>query len=210
MNAKTPSGQKHLRPAYELVYALLGADAQLHDAFDLADHTHAGQTRQTPSGRTPYLLHPLRVFFRLVSWGVADSVILVAALLHDVVEDAPDRVVAYLGHRMRTSDSRAEALLAISDRFGPSVASVVEGLSNKPGVGYVEHVSAVVADARVLAVKCSDFFDNALSLDPAHPRYAKLQAKYAPVYPVLADRLACSAEAQRLVPAWESVLRALS
>lgn len=203
------SGHNRLRVVYELVYPLIGDDERLLDAFDLADFAHSGQTRATATGRTPYLLHPLRVFFRLQSWGVTDKVTLIAALLHDVVEDAPEKVIEHLGYTPQSDDIRHEALMAISLHFGPSVATVLDGLTNRPGIPYVDHVTDAVTDPRVLAGKLADFSDNALSLDPALPRYEKLLAKYVPLCPVLADALRDSEAAQALIPLWREVLASL-
>lgn len=48
---------------------------------------HAGQLRKGPSGG-PYALHPIHIALMLARLGESDTV-LVAALLHDVVEDCP-------------------------------------------------------------------------------------------------------------------------
>ena len=53
------------------------------DAFGRA--RHADQTRR--GSDTPYWVHPVRVAMTLMQWGVTDRDILVAALLHDTVED---------------------------------------------------------------------------------------------------------------------------
>lgn len=186
--------------------ALLVSDPLLHRAHALARHAHALQSRWSPTGRQPYLEHPLRVFVTLASWGVTDRVVLAAALLHDTVEDAPDRVMAYLHSFAPDASTPLDMIRAA---FGADVAATVDGLTNRDDVGYIEHVSAATMDARVLAVKLSDFADNAMSLEPSHPRYPKLSAKYAPLYPVLAQRLRASAEAHTLLPQWQGVLALL-
>lgn len=201
---------RHLRTDVAALYALLGDDSQLHDAFDVADTAHAGQMRSTATGKVPYILHPLRVLFRLRGWGVADPTALVAALLHDTVEDAPEKTWQATGSASSDGTPRERALLGIEQRFGIEVARVVAGLTNSQTLPYLEHVSAATADPRVLVVKLSDFYDNALGLEAGHPRLEKLRAKYAPLYPVLASRLAASEEAQSLLPAWRDVLRSLT
>lgn len=178
-------------------------------ALQVAERAHAGQTRWTAEGRVPYIVHPVQVMLRLLWWGVTDEVCLVAALLHDVVEDAPERVIALLGNVEGAADVRTEAIAAIARRFGADVAAVVDGLTNRADVGYVEHVREATADPRVLVVKLADFSENGLSLDESHPRYKRLRAKYAPLMPVLATRLRSSMEAQRIIPAWEDVLDSL-
>ena len=63
--------------------ALLGA-------FAFARGRHGGQRRR--GSATPFWVHPVRVAIGLAGWGEEDSVILQAALLHDVVEDTPTTV----------------------------------------------------------------------------------------------------------------------
>src|SRR5450432_1631010 len=61
-----------------------GADAGLvRRAYAVADHWHAGQTRKSGA---PYITHPLAVALLLAEIGM-DTTTLVAALLHDTVED---------------------------------------------------------------------------------------------------------------------------
>ena len=57
--------------------------ARLSEAYQFSEAAHAGQTRQ--SGE-PYISHPLAVTEILAGWRL-DGQALVAALLHDVIED---------------------------------------------------------------------------------------------------------------------------
>src|SRR5678810_845301 len=57
--------------------------ARLAEAYRFSEAAHAGQTRQ--SGE-PYISHPLAVAEILAEWHL-DGQALVAALLHDVMED---------------------------------------------------------------------------------------------------------------------------
>lgn len=66
----------------------------------LARERHEGQNRR--GSATPYWLHPVRVAMGLMQWGVTDRDMLVAALLHDVVEDTittPEEVRSAFGAR---------------------------------------------------------------------------------------------------------------
>src|SRR5262245_33213668 len=76
-------------------------------AYQYAHEQHAGQTRE--SG-VPYLTHPLEVA-RIIGEYVSDTEVIVAALLHDVVED--------------TSASQED----IATRFGQAVAGLVESVT---------------------------------------------------------------------------------
>lgn len=56
-------------------------------ALNFAAHKHANQRRKDPS-KTPYINHPIAVANILLSEaGIADESVLIAALLHDTVED---------------------------------------------------------------------------------------------------------------------------
>lgn len=213
-----------LTPHDGLVRAFLNDRALLVEAFDVAERAHAEQSRAEPNGRVPYLLHPVRVFTRLVSWGVEDEVSLAAALLHDTVEDNPSGVIQAAtpplrnwvprGDRPRRREplmlsKRELAFESLHARFGADVERVVRGLTNPERGEYLPHVSEATRDAQVLLVKTGDVYDNALSLTPSHPRFDKLSAKYAPLYPLLAERWRQSLTAQALTPAWERILQRL-
>lgn len=60
-------------------------------ALDVMAYCHRSQTRMNrgPHSTTAYAEHPVRVAARLLRWGVSREALIVAALLHDVVEDAP-------------------------------------------------------------------------------------------------------------------------
>ena len=58
---------------------------KIKEAYELAQKAHQGQTRV--SGE-PYISHPIAVAYILAELGM-DTETLIAALLHDVVEDTP-------------------------------------------------------------------------------------------------------------------------
>lgn len=81
------------------------------DAILFAAESHSGQLRK--DGSTPYVNHPLEVMHLLAHAGnVIDEDVLVAAVLHDVVEDTTVTV------------------LEIADRFGARVAKIVSELTD--------------------------------------------------------------------------------
>ncbi|NNE44711.1 MAG: HD domain-containing protein [Gemmatimonadetes bacterium] len=84
---------------------------RIEDAITAATRYHAGQTRK--GSGAPYVLHPLAVA-ALVADAGGDEDTIIAALLHDAVEDAGG------------ADARAE----IADRFGEAVARIVDGCSD--------------------------------------------------------------------------------
>ncbi len=70
---------------------------RIEKALRLAMKAHDGQTRKTDG--SPYIIHPIMVSQLLATYGV-DEDVLVAALLHDVLEDTaiePAEIVAVAG-----------------------------------------------------------------------------------------------------------------
>jgi GTP diphosphokinase / guanosine-3',5'-bis(diphosphate) 3'-diphosphatase len=137
-----------------------GADADLlRRAYAVADHWHAGQTRKSGA---PYVTHPLAVAILLAEIGM-DTTTLVAALLHDTVEDTG----------LTIGEVKAE--------FGAEVAVLVDGVTKLDGSRWGDHAEAetfkkmIVAasiDLRVLVIKLADRVHNLRTL-AAHPRREK-------------------------------------
>jgi len=84
----------------------LGA-TKVATALALAAKQHHKQMRKSPA--VPYIIHPVRVMMVLHRYGVTDSDILAAALLHDTVEDT-DLTVAdiFNAYGKRVSDFVAD------------------------------------------------------------------------------------------------------
>jgi GTP diphosphokinase / guanosine-3',5'-bis(diphosphate) 3'-diphosphatase len=137
-----------------------GADAGLlRRAYRVADHWHAGQTRR--SG-TPYITHPLAVAILLAEIGM-DTTTLVAALLHDTVEDTG----------LTIGQVKAE--------FGAEVAVLVDGVTKLDGSRWGDHaegetfrkmILAASIDLRVLIIKLADRVHNLRTL-AHHPKREK-------------------------------------
>src|SRR3989338_5347383 len=81
-------------------------EKKVEDAFEFAKDAHAGQTRY--SGE-PYIIHPLHTAYYLADFHPDEDTV-IAALLHDVLED--------------TDRTREE----ITERFGKNVCSLVAGM----------------------------------------------------------------------------------
>lgn len=140
--------------------------AVLDRAVNFAAERHAGQTR--PAGE-PYLQHLLETVDVLVNGpGVIDADVLVAGVLHDVVEDTDT------------------TLDEVKDRFGEAVAELV-GWVTKTGprpdedetsarLRYLASLSEA-PDAAVL-LKLADRLSNVQRLH-THPRPAKRASYYA-------------------------------
>jgi (p)ppGpp synthase/HD superfamily hydrolase len=162
------------------------------DAMNWATSLHEGQRRT----REPYANHLLRVTLRILCYyRVSDPQVLVAALLHDAVEDQPWAVIE------RTPDGpapRHEAVETIADRHGHRVARLVKAVTNpeqRPdidrGEQYRRHLAeALHADPWARVIKLSDFTDNAVGIiHTIGPKTHKLARKYAPAVGILRELL---------------------
>ncbi|MBF5083442.1 HD domain-containing protein [Quadrisphaera sp. INWT6] len=107
-------------------------------AVELAGYLHrdATRARRGPLPRDSYITHPLRGALRLHRWGVTDLDVLVAAVLHDVVEDAAPELLALAGLPVPDDDATAAASAlhdVIAPAFGSRVAHLVSAVSNPAG-----------------------------------------------------------------------------
>jgi hypothetical protein len=161
---------------------------KISEALELAGRLHAADRRQ----REPYINHLLRVALRIIChYGVHDTDIICAALLHDAVEDHAGDLAATGG--------RPGALGVLADRFGPKAAALVEAVTNPvylPGQDadeqYRAHVAAsLAANPGARVIKVSDFTDNGVGvIHTTGAKAVRLASKYAPLVPVLAGLIA--------------------
>lgn len=129
-----------------------GADAALlRRAYAVADRWHSGQFRKSGA---PYITHPLAVAILLADIGM-DTTTLVAALLHDTVEDTG----------LTIGEVKAE--------FGAEVAVLVDGVTKLDGAKWGDHaegetfrkmILAASIDLRVLVIKLADRVHNLRTL----------------------------------------------
>lgn len=179
----------------------------LRKAVDVATILHSKQTRKNRDSftRTPYIEHPLRNTIRLVRWGVIDINVLIASLLHDVVEDSSDIYCTKFLHKSMPDVNIAQEFLLddIGDTFGSIVKSIVIDVTNDSSWSdisdrdtrnklYYEHVMRVIHNnPMTFLVKLSDFIDNATGL--AHnldESFIKRNSmKYEPVIAVFENEL---------------------
>ncbi|GLY01364.1 hypothetical protein Acsp01_17430 [Actinoplanes sp. NBRC 101535] len=165
---------------------------QLEEALALASALHADDRRV----REPYMNHLLRVAIRIIKYyGIRDPDVLVAALLHDAVEDHPAELG---GVDAGTPYPRASetALAEIARRFNPRVADLVRSVTNPEydpdrdrHEQYREHVAEKLErDPWARIIKISDFTDNGVgvihtTLDKAY----RSAQKYRPLVPKLRE-----------------------
>ena len=122
--------------------------AQIHRAHDYAANAHEGQYRRTGH---PYISHPLAVA-RILAGMRMDHQTIMAALLHDVIEDT------------------AVAKSTLGNRFGKQVAELVDGVSKlaimfesraeAQAENFQKMALAMAKDIRVIMVKIADRLHN--------------------------------------------------
>lgn len=171
---------------------------KINEAVNLALELHIDQ-KDRPSGE-PYVNHILSVARRLVvEYGVANPNMIMAAALHDSVEDQSAKLSVL--NAEAEGDERQKSLGYLTSHFGERVSNIVHSLSNEEVPDdldtatknrmYAEHVAEAVKDPEVALIKLADFSDNALTLekvtDPG--RRAKLTEKYMPVVAMFIDRI---------------------
>jgi (p)ppGpp synthase/HD superfamily hydrolase len=166
----------------------------VEDAATWAAQLHAAQRRT----REPYLNHVLRVAIRILCYyRVTDVDVVVAALLHDAVEDQPWAIVG------RAADDgpppHDAALAVVASRYGDRAARLVEALTNPvydpardADEQYLEHLKeALAVEPWARVVKLSDFTDNGAGVIHAvGPRVERAARKYTPLIPILRELLA--------------------
>ena len=152
----------------------------LDKAYAFAEKAHAGKKRL--SGE-PYIIHPVAVAQLLLDLGFYDHLCLVAALLHDVVEDT----------KHETED--------IQRLFGESVALMVEGLTKIRRMNFASNEQAeaqnvlkmllsMLRDYRVILVKLADRLHNMRTLQHQKPEsQLRIARETMYVYVPIADML---------------------
>jgi hypothetical protein len=161
---------------------------RLNQALELAARLHAGDRRE----REPYVNHLLRVAIRIMShYSVRDTDVIIAALLHDAVEDHAAELAPGGGQQ--------DALAMLAAEFGPRVAELVAAVTNPEYAPdrdtheqYRQHVAdSLRRDPWARVIKASDFTDNGAGLiHTTGPRVRTLAGKYAPLVPVLRELIA--------------------
>lgn len=151
----------------------------LKQAYIVAREAHDGQMR---SSGEPYITHPVAVALNLAKMHL-DHETLMAALLHDVIEDTPV-----------TKDQ-------LSELFGHTVAELVEGVSkldklkfdNKEEMqaeNFRKMILAMVQDIRVILIKLADRTHNMRTLGALRPdKRRRIARETLEIYAPIANRL---------------------
>lgn len=152
---------------------------QVRQAYRFADEVHLGQLRN--SGE-PYITHPISVTQQCAEWKL-DTQALMAALLHDVIEDC--------------GISKAEVI----ERFGAPVAELVDGLTKldklqfntreeSQAESFRKMLLAMARDVRVILIKLADRTHNMRTLGDMPPeKWARISSETLDIYAPIAHRL---------------------
>src|SRR2546427_747630 len=138
--------------------------ARIEEAYQFSDAAHQGQFRL--SGH-PYISHPVAVAEIVADWQL-DAQAVMAALLHDVMED--------------TEVSKQQ----FTERFGKPVAELVDGLSKLDRIEFQSQedaqaenfrkmLLAMALDVRVILINLADRLHNMRTLDAV---YNKMHEKH--------------------------------
>ena len=151
----------------------------VREAYRFSEAAHRGQMRQ--SGE-PYITHPLAVAGEIAEWQM-DVEGVIAALLHDVMEDTP------------VSKS------TIAERFGKPVADLVDGLSKLDKLefqsaeeaqaeNFRKMLMAMARDLRVVLIKLADRHHNLQTMAAVRPeKRRRIARETLEIYAPIANRL---------------------
>jgi guanosine-3',5'-bis(diphosphate) 3'-pyrophosphohydrolase len=180
ITAQRPTAVKQVLEPLAAVHRDLHPQADLgllQRAYDIAEEKHRGQHRRSGD---PYITHPLATASILAELGM-DTTTLVAALLHDTIEDTD------------YSLARLEA------DFGEVVAHLVDGVTklDKVKLGAAAEaetirkmVVAMAQDPRVLVIKLADRLHNMRTMRFLQPeKQARKARETLEVFAPLAHRL---------------------
>ncbi|MHB1232124.1 MAG: RelA/SpoT family protein [Burkholderiales bacterium] len=162
--------------------------ALVEKAYLFSKTAHEGQFRKSGD---PYISHPVAVAKLLAKWHL-DAQALMAALLHDVVEDTP------------------ATKQQVSEQFGKPVAELVDGVSKLDRIefqteahaqaeNFRKMLLAMARDVRVILIKLADRLHNMRTLDSMATEKRKRIAKETlEIYAPIANRLGLNSVYQEL------------
>ncbi len=161
---------------------------RIEAAYRFGDTAHRGQFR---SSGDPYISHPLAVAGTLADWRL-DPQALIAALLHDVMED--------------TAITKDE----ISEKFGKAAAELVDGVSKIDRIenqsyeeaqaeNFRKMLLAMARDVRVILIKLADRLHNMRTLDALRlEKRRRVARETLDIYAPIANRLGLNALCREL------------
>ncbi len=163
----------------KLDYLSAGDVEQVRMAYRFADQAHLGQLRNNGE---PYITHPIAVALQCTEWKL-DAQALMAALLHDAMEDCGITKVELI------------------ERFGSPVAELVDGLTKldklqfntreeNQAESFRKMLLAMARDVRVILIKLADRSHNMRTLsDMPRSKWGRIASETLDVYAPIAHRL---------------------
>jgi len=152
---------------------------QIRQAYRLADEAHLGQLRKNGD---PYITHPIAVAAQCAEWKL-DAQALMAALMHDVIEDC------------------GITKLDLAERFGVTVADLVDGLTKleklefdtreqNQAESFRKMLLAMAKDVRVILIKLADRTHNMRTMsDMPRSKWQRISNETLEIYAPIAHRL---------------------
>ncbi|WP_067145700.1 RelA/SpoT family protein [Pseudotamlana agarivorans] len=176
---------KAYKELLKVSYTTLTSDDKklIRSAFEVALDGHKNQRRK--SGEA-YIFHPIAVA-KIVAQEIGlDATSIAAALLHDVVEDSPDYEIK-----------------DIENRFGKTIARIVEGLTKISSLSKEKDMDVSLQaenfrkmlltlndDVRVIIIKIADRLHNMQTMDSMRPdKQDKIASETLYIYAPLAHRI---------------------
>lgn len=148
-------------------------------AYRFADEAHLGQMR---SSGAPYITHPIAVAGLCADWKL-DAQALMAALMHDVLEDC------------------GVTKIEMAEKFGVAVADLVDGLTKleklefdnreeNQAESFRKMLLAMARDVRVILIKLADRTHNMRTMaDMPRSKWQRISRETADIYAPIAHRL---------------------
>lgn len=180
---------KGINPAIALLRKQIDITEPIQKALDLSITMHSEQFRK--SGE-PYVVHPILVATITASYS-ADETMVIAALLHDVVEDTDyslDEVGVLFGRDARHMVSGLTKIVAMKDE---SKTLEVDGRKINSALSFRNMLIASIEDVRILIIKLCDRMHNMLTLDALpSEKQQRISKETLVVYAPIAHRLGIS------------------
>ena len=148
-------------------------------AYRFADEAHLGQMR---SSGAPYITHPIAVAGLCADWKL-DAQALMAALMHDVLEDC------------------GVTKIEMAEKFGVAVADLVDGLTKleklefdnreeNQAESFRKMLLAMARDVRVILIKLADRTHNMRTMaNMPRSKWQRISRETADIYAPIAHRL---------------------
>ena len=152
---------------------------QVRSAYRFADSAHLGQMRKDG---LPYITHPIGVTAQCAEWKL-DAQALMAALLHDVIEDC------------------GVAKHELIERFGAPVAELVDGLTKldklqfntreeNQSESFRKMLLAMARDVRVILIKLADRTHNMRTMaEMSRDKQVRISSETLEIYAPISHRL---------------------